>query len=364
MSTNWPKWLPIRSDLAGLSPYGAPQLDVEVRLNTNENPYSLSEALQESLKSSIAEVLEDLNRYPDRDAISLREDLANSISRENEIKIDKECVWAANGSNEIIQSILLAFEGAALGFEPSYSMHPLITKVVGKKWIAISRDENYEIGENQISAASGQTEAKIVFITTPNNPTGTSTPIALISSLAERLMARGALLVVDEAYAEFSSQPSAISLIKDFPNILVSRTMSKAFAFAGARLGYLIADPKVISAIQLVRLPYHLSALTQAAARAAIANQDALKLDVKRLTESRNELATALVDMGLKVYSSDANFILFGGFESSSGELFRALLDKGVLIRDVGLEGKLRVTIGTAQENHAFLTALKESVRG
>jgi len=364
MSSNWPNWLPIRKDLATLTPYGAPQVDAKVRLNTNENPYSLSNELQESLTDAIKRELADLNRYPDRDATKLRTDLADSLNDETGLTLDSSWIWAANGSNEIIQSILLAFEGAALGFEPSYSMHPLITKVVGKKWLSIARTANYEVTKNEIELAIRADEAKIVFLTTPNNPTGNLTDISLIEMLAKGLMSRGALLVVDEAYAEFSSQASAITILHKYPNLLVSRTMSKAFAFAGARLGYLVADPKVIQAIELVRLPYHLSSLTQAAARAALANRGALQVDVKRLSESRDQLAKALSDMGLTVYASDANFILFGGFNQSAEKLWRDLLDKGVLIRDVGLAGKLRVTIGTEEENRAFLVALRQSVRG
>jgi histidinol-phosphate aminotransferase len=364
MSSNWPNWLPIRKDLATLTPYGAPQVDAKVRLNTNENPYSLSNELQASLTDAIKRELADLNRYPDRDAIKLRTDLADSLNDETGLTLDSSWIWAANGSNEIIQSILLAFEGAALGFEPSYSMHPLITKVVGKKWLSIARTAKYEVTKNEIELAIRADEAKIVFLTTPNNPTGNLTDISLIEMLAKGLMSRGALLVVDEAYAEFSSQASAITILNKYPNLLVSRTMSKAFAFAGARLGYLVADPKVIQAIELVRLPYHLSSLTQAAARAALANRGALQVDVKRLSESRDQLAKALSDMGLTVYASDANFILFGGFNESAEKLWRDLLDKGVLIRDVGLAGKLRVTIGTEEENRAFLVALRQSVRG
>lgn len=364
MSRNWPSWLPIRSDLASLSPYGAPQIDVGIRLNTNENPYSLSASLQSALSEAIANELSELNRYPDRDAVKLRTELANSISRETGFTVDANWIWAANGSNEIIQSILLAFDGAALGFEPSYSMHPLITKVVGKKWLTISRTENFEITESEIDSAIATTEAKIIFLTTPNNPTGTSTEISLLKRLAEGLKARGALLVVDEAYAEFSTKPSAITLLADYPNILASRTMSKAFAFAGARLGYLIANPGVIDAIQLVRLPYHLSSLTQAAARAALANQISLQVDVKKLSKARDQVAKELIGLGLTPFASDANFILFGGFKNNPQQLWKELLNKGVLIRDVGLPGKLRVTIGTDEENRAFLTALREIVRG
>jgi histidinol-phosphate aminotransferase len=360
MNPNWPSWLPLREDLSELSPYGAPQLDVPVRLNTNENPYNLSDELQRALSDEISRSLKVLNRYPDRDAIALRGALAKSINSSHGTDVDPASIWAANGSNEIIQTILLAFEGGALGFEPSYSMHPLISKVVGKNWFSIPRDKNFEIGNSQIEKAIGATESKIIFITTPNNPTGTSTSLELISKVATATASRQGLVVVDEAYGEFSKNPSAITLIKRHPNVLVSKTMSKAFAFAGARLGYLVADPKVIEALQLVRLPYHLSALTQAAALAAISKQSSLSKDVERLREAREEVAKEINSMGLKSYPSEANFLLFSGFIDSSAKLWEELLSRGVLVRDVGIAGHLRVTIGTRAENRAFLDALKE----
>ena len=360
MNPNWPSWLPLRGDLRELSPYGAPQIDVPVRLNTNENPYNLSDELQSALLDEISRCLKVLNRYPDRDAIALREALASSINVSHGTNVDSASIWAANGSNEIIQTILLAFEGGALGFEPSYSMHPLISKVVGKNWISIPRDNNFEIGDSQIEKAISATETKIIFITTPNNPTGTSTSLELISKVASAIASRQGLVVVDEAYGEFSKNPSAITLIKRHPNVLVSKTMSKAFAFAGARLGYLIADPKVIEALQLVRLPYHLSALTQAAALAAISKQSSLSKDVERLREAREEVAKEINSMGLQSYPSEANFLLFSGFIDSSAKLWEELLNRGVLVRGVGIAGHLRVTIGTRAENRAFLDALRE----
>ena len=360
MNPNWPSWLPLRGDLRELSPYGAPQIDVPVRLNTNENPYNLSDELQSALLDEISRCLKVLNRYPDRDAIALREALASSINVSHGTNVDSASIWAANGSNEIIQTILLAFEGGALGFEPSYSMHPLISKVVGRNWISIPRDKNFEIGDSQIEKAISATESKIIFITTPNNPTGTSTSLELISKVASAIASRQGVVVVDEAYGEFSKNPSAITLIKHHPNVLVSKTMSKAFAFAGARLGYLIADPKVIEALQLVRLPYHLSALTQAAALAAISKQSSLSKDVERLREAREEVAKEINSMGLQSYPSEANFLLFSGFIDSSVKLWAELLNRGVLVRDVGIAGHLRVTIGTRAENRAFLDALRE----
>ncbi|MFZ9719832.1 MAG: histidinol-phosphate transaminase [Candidatus Nanopelagicaceae bacterium] len=361
---NWPSWLPLRTDLLELSPYGAPQIEAPVRLNTNENPYNLSDELQAALRDEISRVVKELNRYPDRDARKLRQALADSISGSSGIRFESDSIWVANGSNEIIQSILLAFEGAALGFEPSYSMHPLISRVVGKTWISIPRGENFQIEAAQIKEAIDAQDVKIIFITTPNNPTGTSTSLEVIEEIAKGVAPRSGLVLVDEAYAEFSNQSSALSLLKSNQNIMVSRTMSKAFAFAGARLGYLIAHPQVISALQLVRLPYHLSALTQSAAIAAISKQSQLIKDVNRLRESREEVAREIEALGLRCFPSDANFLLFSGFDVASETLWQRLLDRGVLIRDIGIPGHLRVTIGTRAENRAFLDALREVVRG
>lgn len=360
----WPAWLPLRADLADLSPYGAPQVDVPVRLNTNENPYSLSDELQSVLRDEISVSLRNLNRYPDRDALELRKALAKSIQTSTGTKLESSQIWVANGSNEIIQTVLLAFQGDAVGFEPSYSMHPLITRVVGKLWTSISRDSNFEVSETQIEEAIKTPNANIIFITTPNNPTGTTTSLEMISKLAASVIEQRVLVVIDEAYGEFSSLPSAVTLIERHPNILVSRTMSKAFAFAGARLGYLIAHPKVIDALQLVRLPYHLSTLTQAAALAAISQQNLLTKDIERLRQARQEVAAEISSLGLKTYPSEANFLLFTGFTKSSTALWKGLLERGVLIRDVGIPGHLRVTIGTRAENRAFLDALRELIRG
>lgn len=356
----WPDWLPIRPDLEGLSPYGAPQIDVPVRLNTNENPFPLTEDLQNAVSESMAVTLRELNRYPDRDAYTLRSALAQFINHKSGTHFESDSIWVANGSNEILQSIFLAFAGSALGFEPSYSMHPLIARVIGKDWIKIERDDKFQISKREINLALAHSDVKLFFITTPNNPTGTTTSLELIAELATGAMDRGALVVVDEAYAEFSAEPSAVTLISKHPNLLVSRTMSKAFAFAGGRLGYLIADPKIIQAMQLVRLPYHLSSLTQAAALAALSRAATLESDVIQIRRDREQLTAELIRLGLTVIPSDANFLLFGGFTTTPEIIWKGLLDRGVLVRDVGISGYLRVTIGSPAENKEFLAALGE----
>jgi len=345
----------LRADLRHLHAYGAPQLDVPVQLNTNENPYAPSERLRRAIADAVAGVAGTLNRYPDRDAVDLRKDLADYLGH----GLTARQLWAANGSNEIIQQLLQAFGGpgrTALGFEPSYSMHPLISQVTGTQWIEGSRDADYGL-----SAAAAQVRAHrpdVVFVTSPNNPTGTSVPLALIEEVYD---ASDGLVVVDEAYAEFvrAGTPSALTLLPGRPRLVVSRTMSKAFAAAGTRLGYLAADPAVVDALLLVRLPYHLSTVTQAVARAAIAHRDEPLATVEALRRSRDDLVRWLRERGLTVADSDANFVLFGVFDDRDA-VWQGLLDRGVLIRNTGPEGWLRVTVGTPAENDAFKQALTE----
>ena len=350
-----PEWLPLRPDLAGQTAYGAPQLDVPVQLNTNENPYPPSPALVRAITDAVAEVAGTLNRYPDRDAVDLRKDLADYLGHE----LTAGQLWAANGSNEIIQQLLQAFGGpgrTALGFEPSYSMHPLISQVTGTEWLEGSRDADYGL-----SAAAAQVKDRqpdIVFVTSPNNPTGTSVPLALVEEVYD---AAPGLVVVDEAYAEFvrAGVPSAITLLPGRPRLVVSRTMSKAFAAAGTRLGYLAADPSVVDALLTVRLPYHLSTVTQAVARAALAHAAEPLATVEALRRDRDDLVAWLRGRGLKVADSDANFVLFGVFADRDA-VWQDVLDHGVLIRNTGPEGWPRVTVGTPAENDAFKQALTE----
>jgi histidinol-phosphate aminotransferase len=346
---------PVRDDLKDLHPYGAPQLDVPVQLNTNENPYAPSAALQQAIAAAVADVAGTLNRYPDRDATDLRKDLADYLGHD----LTAASTWAANGSNEIIQQLLQAFGGpgrTALGFEPSYSMHPLIATVTCTAWIAGARDADYGM-----STAADQVkhhQPDVVFITSPNNPTGTSVPLGLSAEVYD---AAPGMVVVDEAYAEFrrDGTPSALTLLPGRPRLVVTRTMSKAFAAAGTRLGYLAADPAVIDALLLVRLPYHLSTVTQAVARAALAHRAEPLATVERLRAGRDDLVAWLRGRGLTVADSDANFVLFGVFGDRDA-VWQGLLDRGVLIRNTGPEGWLRVTVGTPEETAAFKAALTE----
>ncbi|MFG2889592.1 histidinol-phosphate transaminase [Streptomyces sp. NPDC048248] len=358
--------LPIRDELRGKSPYGAPQLDVPVRLNTNENPYPLPEPLVRRIAERVTDAARELNRYPDRDAVELRTELAAYLTRTAGHAVDADQVWAANGSNEVIQQLLQTFGGpgrTALGFEPSYSMHGLISRGTGTGWISGARNDDFTI---DVAAARAEIAARrpdVVFICSPNNPTGTAVDADTVLALYDAAQAAkadsaGALVVIDEAYGEFSHRPSLLSLIEGRPNLVVSRTMSKAFGAAGLRLGYLAADAAVVDAVQLVRLPYHLSSVTQATALAALEHTDTLLKYVEQLKTERDRLVTELRAAGCQVVDSDANFVQFGLFEDSHAT-WQAILDHGVLVRDNGVPGWLRVSAGTPAENDAFLDAVR-----
>jgi histidinol-phosphate aminotransferase len=335
----------------------------DATLNTNENPYSPSPELIQAISDAVFTVASTLNRYPDREATALREVLADYINGQNSTNISMENIWVANGSNEIIQSLFLAFgDKGALGFTPSYSMHPLIAKVSRTQWVDGSRNTDFSLNVDMAVEAILEHKPSLTFITTPNNPTGSAVKITDIEKLADAVKAVGGLLAVDEAYAEFSAERSAATLVKSNPHVVVIRTMSKAFAFAGARVGYLVGDKCIVEAMLLVRLPYHLSALTQAAAQVALEFKDELLGYVSTLIDAREALVLELENLGLTCIESSANFILFTGFRGPGPKLWRELLDKGVLIRDVGLEGYLRVTIGNEAENKLFITALRDLV--
>ncbi|HTX29697.1 MAG TPA: histidinol-phosphate transaminase [Streptosporangiaceae bacterium] len=351
----------VRDDLKDLHPYGAPQIDVPVRLNTNENPYPPSPRLQRAIADAVTQTTGTLNRYPDRDAVELRKDLADYLGH----GLTARHVWAANGSNEIIQQVLQAFGGPgrrALGFEPSYSMHPLIATVTCTEWVAADRGEDFGLESDRAAGAVARAQPSVVFLTSPNNPTGTSSPPSVIEAICD---AAPGLVVVDEAYAEFAREgsPSALGLLPRYPNLVVCRTMSKAFAMAGTRLGYLAGAPEVIEKLLLVRLPYHLSAVTQAVARAALAHAAEPLATVAVLRAERDALVAWLRRRGLTVADSDANFVLFGEF-ASRHLLWQELVDRGVLIREVGPPRWLRVSVGTPEEMAAFRTALDEVLGG
>jgi histidinol-phosphate aminotransferase len=353
--------LPIRPDLAGGTPYGAPQLSVPVRLNTNENPYPLSRWLAGRIGNAAAAQVGSLNRYPDRDAMALREELAAYLGH----GLTARQVWAANGSNEIIQQVLQVFGGpgrTALGFEPSYAMHPLIARSTATTWIRAARDPGFGLDAGHAAETVREHRPDLVFLTSPNNPTGAALPLEVVEAVCQ---AAPGMVVVDEAYAEFARDPAgtALTLLPRFPRLVVTRTMSKAFALAGARVGYLAAGSDVVEALLLVRLPYHLSALTQAVARAALENKRDLLSTVTSLRVERDRLVQWLRDSGLSAADSDANFVLFGVFRDAHA-VWQGLLDRGVLVRETGPDGWLRVSVGQPGEMKAFREALTEVLAG
>jgi histidinol-phosphate aminotransferase len=347
----------VRDDLKDLSPYGAPQIDVPVLLNTNENPYGPSDALRRAIGEAVAATAGTLNRDPDRDAVDLRKDLADYLGH----GLTGDRVWAANGSNEIIQQLLQAYGGPgrrALGFEPSYSMHPLISKVTSTEWISAERDADFGLSAATAARQVREHAPAVVFLTSPNNPTGTAMDLPVIEAVYD---AAPGIVVVDEAYFEFArtGTPSALTLLPGRPRLVVTRTMSKAFAMAGARVGYLAAAPELIETLLLVRLPYHLSSVTQAVARAAIEHRAEPLASVAAIRDERDALVSWLRGRGLDVADSDANFVLFGKFSDRHG-VWQGVLDHGVLIRETGPAGYLRVTVGTSAEVAAFRAALED----
>jgi histidinol-phosphate aminotransferase len=353
--------LPLRDDLRGNSPYGAPQLSVPVRLNTNENPHPPTTALVEDVVRSVRDAATELHRYPDRDAVALRTDLADYLTTQTGVRISVENVWAANGSNEVLQQLLQAFGGpgrSAIGFVPSYSMHPIIAGGTQTEWLVANRADDFRLDVAAAVSAITERQPDVVFVASPNNTSGQSVSPDQLRILLDAItdIGRG-ILILDEAYGEFSSQPSAVTLIEQYPaKLVVTRTMSKAFAFAGGRLGYLIAAPAVIEAMLLVRLPYHLSSITQAAARAALRHADDTLGSVAKLIAERDRVSSALSGMGFRVIDSDANFVLFGQFNDARAT-WQRYLDADILVRDVGIGGYLRATIGLSSENDALLAA-------
>jgi len=347
--------LPIRDNLRGLTPYGAPQKAVRIALNVNENTHPIPEAVAQSIIESLAVAILKVNRYPDREFTELRDSLARYLGH----GLTRDNLWAANGSNEVLQQILQAFGGpgrSVLGFPPTYSMHSIIASGTGTQWIEGTRDAEYLISPETAVDWITRTTPNIVFFCSPNNPTGT--PLSL-ETIAAAYDATDGIVVVDEAYAEFApdDEPTALTLLEGRDRLIVSRTMSKAFAFAGARVGYLAAHPAITDAMRLVRLPYHLSALTQAAAVAALAHTREMLAMVDDIKAQRDRLLVELPKLGYTAHNSWANFVLFGGVANPSA-VFERLLEDDIIIRDLGIPNHLRVTAGTEAETTAFLEAL------
>lgn len=351
--------LPLRENLRGMSPYGAPQLDVPVMLNTNENTHPVPRDVVESIAAEAHQAARSLNRYPDREFAELRRRLAAYLGE----NLTEQQIWAANGSNEILQQILQAFGGpgrSVLSFPPTYSMYPLLAEGVSTEYIAGVRNDDFTLTPESAAEQVEKHAPNVVILCSPNNPTGTALGLDVIEAVYGASETCQAMVIVDEAYAEFALQGtrSALSLLPGRPRLIVTRTMSKAFALAGARLGYLAAAPEVTDAIRLVRLPYHLSSMTQATANAALGHADSLLATVEEIKAQRDRIVDTLRELGLHPAVSDSNFVFFGGL-ADAGAMWERLLDCGVLVRDVGIAHHLRVTAGTEGETSAFLDAMR-----
>jgi histidinol-phosphate aminotransferase len=347
--------LPLRDDLRGLTPYGAPQAPLPVALNVNENTHPVPPEVADDILDAVALALRDVNRYPDREFTALREGFADYLG----FGLTREEIWAANGSNEVLQHVLQAFAGpgrTAFGFAPTYSMYPLLTRGTGATWTAGTRSHDFTVSAESAASQVEAAAPDVVFLCAPNNPTGTPMSLEVIEAVYD---ATPGIVVVDEAYQEFAprTEPSALALLPGRERLIVSRTMSKAFAFAGARVGYLAADAAVVDALRLVRLPYHLSALTQAAATAALRHAPTMLRMVEEIVAQRDRISATLPALGYEPYESSTNFVLFGGVDDPAAT-WQALYDRGVLIRDVGIAHHLRVTAGTEAETTAFLDSL------
>jgi histidinol-phosphate aminotransferase len=356
--------LPLRDDLRGQVPYGAPQIDVPVRLNVNENPYPPSASLVADIAAAVGRAAAGLNRYPDREAASLRADLAGYLKAFERVDIEPERVWAANGSNEVMHQLLLAFGGpgrTVLGFAPTYSMYPQYCRDTFTTFETVDRRRDFTLDAGEAARAVRQRRPVVTLLTSPNNPTGTALPLDVARTVLTAAAEHGGLVVIDEAYAEFrrTGTPSALALLDDYPNLVVTRTMSKAFAYAGARVGYLAASRRVVDAVRIVRLPYHLSTVTQAVASAALSHAAELLAQVDALRVERDATVDWLRGQGFSVADSDANFVLFGEFADRRA-VWQGLLDRGVLIRESGPPTWLRVSVGTSDEMAAFREALVE----
>lgn len=338
-----------------MTPYGAPQAPLSVALNVNENTHPVPQHVADDILDAIALALREVNRYPDREFTALREGLADYLGH----GLERDQIWAGNGSNEVLQHILQAFGGpgrTAFGFAPTYSMYPLLTRGTGAEWIAGTRGHDFVVTADDAARQVADARPDVVFLCAPNNPTGTPMGLDVIEAVYD---ATDGIVIVDEAYQEFAprDERSAVTLLPDRERLVVSRTMSKAFAFAGARVGYLAADPAFIDALRLVRLPYHLSALTQAAATSALRHAPVMLSMVDEIVAQRERISATVAALGYQPYESWANFVLFGGVDDPAAT-WRALYDRGILIRDIGIPGHLRVTAGTEEETTAFLDAL------
>lgn len=346
-----------REGLRELAGYHSPQLDVAVRLNTNESPYPPPPAFVDAWLAALRRV--PLNRYPDRSAQALRSALAEHLGQ------PVERIFCANGSNEVLQTLLLTYGGAGrrvVTFEPTYALHSHIARITGTEVVAAERRADFGIDPGAAANVLASARPAVVFACSPNNPTGTVEPAATIEAL---LAATDGLVVVDEAYGEFADR-SAIEQVRDDGRLVVARTYSKVWSMAALRLGFCVAPPWLVAELEKVVLPYHLAVPTQLAGTLALEFKSEMDARVDLLVRERTRLSDALATVkSVTPFPSGANFVLVR-VAGDARAVWERLVAKGVLVRDFSawprLEGCLRVTVGTTEENDAFLAALRGAV--
>lgn len=347
--------LPIRDDLQKMEGYHSAQVTVPVRLNTNESPYPPPDEFTTELGRRIADI--DWNRYPDRTASTLRA----AIARSHGVGVDQ--VFAGNGSNEILQTLLLAYAGAGrkvLTFEPTYQLHAHIARITGAEVVSAPRGADFRIDQSRLAEVFSTCSPDVTFVCSPNNPTGVVEDEETVRAIIEK--APG-LVIVDEAYAQFASW-SAIDLVDESRALVVTRTYSKTWSMAAARLGYLVGPKWLVEEIDAVVLPYHLDAAKQIAGALALEFTNDMNSRVREIVASRDQIESAFSTLPVDFWPSGANFILFRPRGMDGRKVWSELVEKGVLIRDCsswpGLTNCLRVTIGTPEENDLFLKSLSE----
>lgn len=345
--------IPVREDLRALEGYHSAQVDVDVRLNTNESPFPPPPAFRDAVAAEVSRIA--WHRYPDRAATALRTAIADLHG------VDVSNVFAANGSNEVLQNVLLAYAGpgrVVATFEPTYQMHAQIARVTGATVVEGERAADFTLDESEIRRLMKSARPHVTFLTSPNNPTGLVEPR---EHVVQVLDSAPGLVVVDEAYAQFSDW-TALDLVAEERPLVVTRTFSKTWSMAGARLGYLIGPSRLVTELDKVVLPYHLDAVKQVAGRTALRFVDDMDARVKQVIAERGRLAEGLARLGVEVFPSGANFILFRTRGVDGRHVWQGLVDESVLIRDCSgwprLTDCLRVTVGTPEENGRFLEAL------
>jgi len=359
----------VREDLQMLSGYHSPQVDVAVRLNTNESPAAPPSGFREAVAEAVAHVA--WHRYPDRSATALRSAIAAQIAGEAtsgglEASLGVENIFAANGSNEVLQTLMLAYGGPArkvATFEPTYALHRHIANIVGTPVVSGERDSAFQLDLAHARDVVLREKPTITFLCSPNNPTGIVESREIVAGVLDAVVDVGGMLVVDEAYAEFSPW-SALEMFGEDVPLVVSRTFSKTWAMAAARLGYLIGPAEIVEKLHAVVLPYHLDAVKQAAGTAALQFQDAMHERIQMIVSEREKLTSEMQRLGVEVWASGSNFILFRPAPLDGNDVWQQLLERGVLVRNCAswerLDGTLRITVGTAEENVAFIAALSE----